>query len=44
MITSVKNIVKANANSFTSSKWNKAIVSDNFDTSGTQQLCGYTEI
>lgn len=44
MITSVKNIVKANADSFTSSKWNKAIVSDNFDTSGTQQLCGDMEV
>jgi hypothetical protein len=43
MITVVKNIVKANANSFTSSKWNDAIVS-NFDTGVKQQLCGYTEI
>ena len=44
MITVVKNIVKANANSFTSSKWNDAIVSDNFDTSGKQQLYGDMEV
>lgn len=43
MITVVKNIVKANASSFTSSKWNDAFVS-NFDAKGKQQLCGYTEI
>ena len=44
MITSIKNIVKANADSFTSSKWSTAIVSDNFDTSGKQQLYGDMEV
>jgi len=43
MITVIKNIVKANADSFTTSKWNDAIAS-NFDAKGGQQLCGYTVI